>query len=212
MLGRVLHRVFIGKFTRSSRVMTPSLLVSSSSNEAVAIAASTYQTQQMVNDVLHGRKSERKSSLDRTSMSFCFFGGKRPVPFPRVLSDFSLFYHFVFCLVTFSMFLAMHSFQNHLHLPLSFFLKPRFLMPCVNSDSFIFILSPPGATKPNCSGSVEKSAEQQCGQRRERHIAVTCPTGDQDFMDQRRFLAVAPLSFVVPPAELAPDKQEKQAK
>ena len=34
------------------------------------------------------------------------------------------------------MFLAMHSFQNHLHLPLSFFLKPRFLLPCVNSDSF----------------------------------------------------------------------------
>ena len=69
----LLHRVFTGKFTRSSRVMTPSLLVSSSSNEAVAIAASTYQTQQMVNDVLHGGKSDRKSSLDRTSMSFCFF-------------------------------------------------------------------------------------------------------------------------------------------
>lgn len=71
----LLHRVFTGKFTRSSRVMTPSLLVSSSSNEAVAIAASTYQTQQMVNAVLHRGKSDRKSSLERTSMSFCFLRG-----------------------------------------------------------------------------------------------------------------------------------------
>ena len=59
---------------RSSRVMTPSLLVSSSSKEAVAMAASTCHTQQRVNDASHGVKSDRKSSLGLTSMSFCFFG------------------------------------------------------------------------------------------------------------------------------------------